>query len=215
MSCPQRNGSARGRKRRYVADESECDDEPISGDLGVQALGQHIYFYADVTSESVLELSKLLRAAGEATRKRSCDLEGFEPRLFLHINSTGGDVFASLAAVDTIRASKVPVVTIVEGIAASAATMISIAGQERWITKHASMLVHQLSSGFWGKLNEIQDECINLKYLEEKTKKMYLEFCKGKMKPKRLEKWLKRDIYMDAEACCACGLCDRIVSASL
>lgn len=200
----------RSASSRYrCEDDVETEDEDQTD--GVSAMGQHIYFYADVTSASVMELNQYIRSCGERILKMACSVEELEPRLYLHINSGGGDVFSALAAVDTIRLSKVPVVTIVEGVAASAATMISMVGYERRITKHSSMLIHQLSSGFWGKLVEIQDEFQNLEYLEEKTKKMYLEYCKGRIGKKKLEKWLKRDIYFDASQCLEFGLVDEIV----
>ena len=41
--------------------------------------------------------------------------------------------------------------------------MISIVADERIITPHSYMLIHQLSSGCWGKFSEIEDEFNNLK----------------------------------------------------
>ena len=83
----------------------------------------------------------------------------------LHIQSDGGEVFAAFSAVDTIQKCKVPVETIIEGCAASAATIISVAGSRRFITPYSHMLIHQISSGFWGKMHEFEDEMKNLGYL--------------------------------------------------
>ena len=54
-------------------------------------------------------------------------------KIYLHINSFGGSVFASLATIDSIRNCKYPVVSIIEGAAASAATLISVVCHERII----------------------------------------------------------------------------------
>ena len=47
---------------------------------------------------------------------------------------------------------------IIEGEAASAATIISVVADRRVITKNSHMLIHQMSTGFWGKYNEFLDE---------------------------------------------------------
>ena len=77
--------------------------------------------------------------------------------IFLHIQSYGGNVHDALSSVDTILNSEIPITTIIEGYAASAATLISIVGDYRYIFKNAYMLVHQLSSEFFGKKCDIDD----------------------------------------------------------
>ena len=72
----------------------------------------------------------------------------------------GGSVFAGLSIIDTIISNPIPVVSIVEGSAASAATLISVVCSERQIRPNSFMLIHQMSSGFWGKMEEIKDEYI-------------------------------------------------------
>ena len=71
--------------------------------------------------------------------------------------------------------SQFPIVTIVEGAVASAATLISVYGQERWMTQHSYMLIHQLSSGCWGKMEEIEDDYQNLKELMDHIYDIYEE----------------------------------------
>ena len=108
-----------------------------------------------------------------------------------------------------IRNSKIPVVTIVEGCAASAATMISVVGHERYITKHSHMLIHQLSSEFWGKMEEIKDEYGNLKKLMKIIKKIYLKHTN--ISSEKLDKILKRDIWWRSKKCLKLGLVDKIL----
>ena len=78
--------------------------------------------------------------------------------IYLHINSYGGIIFDALTAIDVIKACKVPVYTIIEGATASAGTLISVVGDKRFIRPNAHMLIHQLSSGCWGKMMEIEDD---------------------------------------------------------
>ena len=49
--------------------------------------------------------------------------------------------------VDVIERSPTPIYTYIDGYAASAATLISIAGHKRFMGKHSLMLLHELSGG--------------------------------------------------------------------
>ena len=81
-----------------------------------------------------------------------------------------------MAAVDCIRNSKIPIYTIIEGRAASAATFMSIAGKKRYITENSVLLIHQLSSGMWGKMSELEDELENNKFFMEKIYSIYSKY---------------------------------------
>jgi ATP-dependent protease ClpP protease subunit len=67
------------------------------------------------------------------------------------------------------------VYTIVEGATASAGTLMSVVGKRRFIRPHASMLIHELSSWFGGKMTNIDDEYQNLKQMMDDIKSIYLE----------------------------------------
>ena len=128
--------------------------------------------------------------------------------IYLHINSYGGSVFAGFAAIDMIISCKVPVYTIIEGCAASAATMMSIVGAKRFIRPNSYMLVHQLSSGCWGKMNEIEDEYENLKELMKNIKSIYEKY--AKIPKKDLTDVLKHDLWWNPEKCMSYGLVDEL-----
>jgi ATP-dependent protease ClpP protease subunit len=131
------------------------------------------------------------------------------PVIKLHITSYGGSVIAALSAIDCIQESKVPIHTIIDGYAASAATLISVHGVKRFIKKNASMLIHQLRSGVWGKMSEIEDDYLNLKKTDELIKKIYLD--KTKLKKKDINNILKHDLDWNASECLENGLVDEIL----
>ena len=58
---------------------------------------------------------------------------------------------------DFIKNSKIPVHTVVEGRVASAASMMSVVGKRRYMSRHSRILIHQLTGGFWGKMSELED----------------------------------------------------------
>ena len=110
---------------------------------------------------------------------------------------------------DTILRSKVPIHTYVDGFVASAGTFLSIVGTRRFMSKNSYMLVHQLSSNFWGKYSEFEDEKQNLDLMMKTIKNMYKEYTKIPMK--KLNEILKHDLMWDAETCLEYGMIDEIV----
>ena len=101
----------------------------------------HIWFYKDVSQASVQELVQALHKA--AIERRVLAAKHGLPAplpIHLHIHSYGGEVYAGFAATDAILRCPVPVHTHIEGGAASAATLFSIAGAHRTIGANSSIL---------------------------------------------------------------------------
>ena len=66
------------------------------------------------------------------------------------------------SCIDLIENLNTPVYTYIDGFAASAATLISVVGKKRFITKNSLMLIHQLSGSDTGKFYELQDQMTNM-----------------------------------------------------
>ena len=77
-----------------------------------------------------------------ATVKQSLDENAVCSRISVRINSPGGDVFEGIAIYNLLRAQKKPVDVYVDGIAASAASVIAMAGDSITMGKAAMMMVH-------------------------------------------------------------------------
>ena len=129
--------------------------------------------------------------------------------IHLYINSFGGSIFSGFSAMDALIASKLPVITIVDGVCASAATFLSVVGTKRYITTHSYMLIHQLSSFHWGKFEEFKDNMKNLEKFMTLIKGVYGKYTR--MPEEKLEEILKHDIFLDAEECLEYNLVDEII----
>ena len=175
----------------------------------LEITNNRIYFYSGVETKNVLGLNKALRELSAEIRHSSAVLECQPAGIFLHVNSHGGDLFAGLAAMDEIRKSKVEITSIIDGCAASAATLMSIAADKRLMNKHAYMLIHQLSSGMWGKYREMKDEIENVDNMMKTIRDVYLEYTK--IPKKKLNEILDHDLWLDAETCLKYGLVDEII----
>ena len=206
------------KKGKKEVEELENDDEnPFASLLKnakstkpekIEKYDNHVYFYSEVSRESIFDLNMLLKEVEEENIITANKLNIDPIPIYLHINSYGGSVFAGFAAIDMIISCKVPVYTIIEGCAASAATMMSIVGTKRFIRPNSYMLVHQLSSGCWGKMNEIEDEYENLKELMKNIKNIYEKY--AKIPKKDLTDVLKHDLWWNPEKCMSYGLVDEL-----
>jgi ATP-dependent protease ClpP protease subunit len=190
-------------------DDDEDDDEDDAVTKTITKEHNHIYFHSEVNRDTIFELIAFIRKAEIENIILAHNLSSDEAiPIYLHISSYGGVVFDALTAIDVIKSCKVPVHTIIEGATASAGTLISVVGKKRYIRQNAYMLIHQLSSGAWGKMNELEDEFENNKLVMEKIKAIYKKH--ANIPKKELNDILKHDLWWEADKCIQYGLVDDI-----
>ena len=177
---------------------------------GIRVFNNKILFYAEIDEGSVLELNRVLLEMDVKLQSVGLAFDGgYEPVIHLHINTYGGSIFAAFSTVDTIRRLKSKVYTHIDGSVASAGTLITAVGHKRYMGQHAHLLIHQLSSGVYGKFSEMEDEIFNCTNLMRLLKDFYKKNTKLPMK--KLDELLKRDIWLNAEECLQYGIVDEIV----
>lgn len=165
----------------------------------------HLFFYDSVSRESVDELTRQLRSVQDHTG--GSDLvygtyvNGRPNAIVLHIHSYGGEVYAGLEALKAIEECQIPVLTVVDGIAASAATWLAVAGRRRYIGTHSHMLIHEVITSDNGevKWKGIKTKYQNIKQLMTIIKRIYAE--RTPLNPKELDRILERDLYWNAKEC--------------
>lgn len=179
-----------------------------SSEVETKVVNNHIYYYSSVNKKTVQELNIKLKEVENKLMNKYKDFNQHQEYIYLHINSFGGSVFSAFSVIDTIKNLRIPVVSIIEGAAASAATLISVACDYRIIYETSYMLIHQLSSGSWGKMSELEDEMENLKELMNAIRKIYKEHTN--IPDGEIDDILKRDIWWNAEISFSKGLVDEI-----
>lgn len=99
----------------------------------------------------------------------------------------------------------------VRGIAASMATVLVQAADERVIDADAFFMVHELSASTGGKIGEMRDAMKFYERLNDKIAHTYVERSGGKTSLEDFKSlWTDRDVWMDAEETLARGFVDRI-----
>lgn len=173
------------------------------------AVDNTLYFYSTVDQESSLALEQKLLALNHHNLNLVEKYQLEKTPIHLHIQSFGGSLFHTLYLVDLIKNLETPVYTYIDGFAASAATLISISGKRRFMSKNSLMLIHQLSSGSAGKYSELKDESENLDVLMDFIITHYLE--QTKLSRVELMSLLKRDLWLNSSSCLHYGLVDEIL----
>jgi ATP-dependent protease ClpP protease subunit len=208
------------KKKKVDKDESD-DEEEKSGisvlkkllDRKIDCIGNHIWFNNHITNDSASKLIRLIHERNTTfeQKQRTITFANLEPKpIYLHINSLGGDLQETFAIIDSIRNSKIPIYTVIDGCAASGATLISIVGKKRFMTENSTFLIHELRSGAWGKMSVLEDEHENNQFFMDKLTNLYLEYTK--IKKRDLKKILKRDMWWDVNKCLQYGMIDEIYS---
>lgn len=113
-----------------------------------------------------------------------------EPKTVLQlvINSDGGDVHITFAILNLMRKSKHSVVTIANGKLSSAATLLFISWDVRYMYKNCLMMTHQISSvmgGYSRNHTRIKINTINTERLIAQSVELYRK--KSKMSVERIK----------------------------
>jgi ATP-dependent Clp protease protease subunit len=223
---PVFSSKKRFRKDKRKEDDSEDDEEEeeketinlsklLHGSIhshsnsSCYTVNNNIYFNDDITMESVTNLNRSIRELQNDLLIMGVK-NGIEPPpIKLHITTYGGLIHAAFSAIACIKSSKVPVHTIVDGYAASAGTLISVCGAKRYIHRHSSMMIHELSGGAWGRMSVMEDQMEDMKKMMVKLKEIYTSHTN--LTGKQLDKIMKKDSDWYADECLEKGLVDEIL----
>lgn len=74
-----------------------------------------------------------------------------QPFVPFYIDSPGGSVYGLMSIITAMQNCKIPIYTFTSGLAASCAACIFCLGKRRFMTKHARLLVHDVSLNFSGE----------------------------------------------------------------
>ncbi len=159
---------------------------------------REVRYYGPINTKSLFQLNLILE-----------NMASSDEPIHLHVQSGGGDLIPALYTADLIARSPTPIYTYVDGFAASAATLLSVSGQRRFMTAHSTMLIHQLSSGHSGNFRELQQHIENDSLLMSQLIEIYVQRCT--MNERTLKALLDKDKYLSAQECLDLGLVDQII----
>jgi len=95
--------------------------------------------------------------------------------LTVYINSGGGDVFAGQAIYSILKRHKAKVITYVDGLAASIASLVAMAGDTVIMPKNSMLMVHNPWTFALGNSNELRKMADDLDQIRESMIVVYVD----------------------------------------
>ena len=141
--------------------------------------------------------------------KQDIENLGDVENITLHINSPGGSVFSAVAIANTLKNHKAKVIANIDGLAASAATIITSACDTVRMPKNALFMIHNPITFAYGNNQEMQKTVEMLDKVKNSIIETYLS--KTKADKKTLSELMDNETWMDAETAKEYGFIDEIV----
>lgn len=128
----------------------------------------------------------------------------------VRINSNGGDVFAAQAIYSSLKRHAAEIHVYIDGMAASAATIIAMAGDKVFMPENAMFMIHNPLTGVWGNANELREVADILDKVRETLLAVYRD--KSGLADDKLIELMDDDTYMTAAEAHELGFVDEIIA---
>lgn len=141
-------------------------------------------------------------------------LEGLYSNCTIRFNCLGGSILEGFPIYDMIKNSAMRSLGIVEGCAASMASVLVLACDEIQINQNAYFMVHRAQGGVYGDVDSIRGYADQIDELETRIKGIYVQ--RTGLPEATIESWMKSgvDKWINAEDCVKFKLADSIVQSA-
>lgn len=133
------------------------------------------------------------------------------------INSIGGNVFAGMAIYNSLKQHKATVTTYIDGLAASAASIIAMAGDKIVMPTGSMMMIHNAWTYTAGNADELREQADTLDKIDESIVAVYK--AKTGLEDKQIKDMMSKDTWLTASEAKNLGFATDIedlnISASL
>lgn len=174
----------------------------------------HVFLYSDVSTESIAKVLSELRHLEQLKWINVGDARirvDVKP-VVLHLHSPGGYLFAMQSLLTFMATTRLEIIVLVDGLAASAAALILASGKKRFAAKHSLLLLHQQRYSL--QRTAIPDKDLqNLAVESGETLAQMEALLVTKLSASRqqIEDLLRRDVWLTADQALKIGLIDGIV----
>lgn len=143
-----------------------------------------------------------------------CDfkkLESAYSKINVRINSGGGNVFDGISIYNALKNSSAEIHTYIDGVAASMASIIALAGSKIYMSRFAQLMIHRVSGSANGDADKMRETASLMEELEKSLLGIYAEKT-GIDKDTIQNNWLQRgkDTWFNATEAVNQKLADEI-----
>lgn len=128
----------------------------------------------------------------------------------VRINSAGGDVFEARAIYNAMARHEGGVVVEIDGLAASAASYIAMAGKKIRMAENSQMMIHEAWTVAWGNKQELAKSVNLLAEIDQQIIDTYDLRTGDKATRAKIEEWLLAETWMKAADAVGRGFADEI-----
>ena len=128
------------------------------------------------------------------------------------INSPGGDVFAAAQIYNMLRDYKGHVTVKVDGLAASAASVIAVAGDTVLVSPVAMMMIHNPATLAMGNTKDMEAAIAMLNEVKESILNAYVD--KTGLSRNKLSKMMDDETWFNAKKAVELGFADKVLFAA-
>ena len=145
--------------------------------------------------------------------KQDIENLGDVENITLHINSPGGSVFSAVAIANTLKNHKAKITANIDGLAASAATIITSACDTVKMPKNALFMIHNPITFAYGNNQDMQKTLEMLNKVKNSIIETYLN--KAKTDKETLSELMNNETWMNAEEAKEYGFIDEILDENV
>ena len=128
------------------------------------------------------------------------------------INSPGGDVFAAAQIYNMLRDYKGHVTVKIDGLAASAASVIAVAGDTVLVSPVAMMMIHNPATLVMGNTKDMEAAIAMLNEVKESILNAYVD--KTGLSRNKLSKMMDDETWFNAKKAVELGFADKVLFAA-
>jgi ATP-dependent protease ClpP protease subunit len=126
----------------------------------------------------------------------------------VHISSTGGSAFDAIAIYDMLKKYPGKVTTYVDALAASAASVVAMAGQTVVMSKYALLMIHKPMVGSGGNADELLKDVQMLNIVQSRLARIYMD--RSGLDELTINSFIDAVTWMTADQALGLGFIDRI-----
>ena len=131
--------------------------------------------------------------------------------IILRINSNGGDVFQAQAIYNYLKTHSASVTVRVDGIAASAASLVAMAGDKIIMPENSMMMIHNPAGGVVGEADDMRETADILDKVRDMIVNAYA--AKTGQDKEKLIDLMNAETWMTANEAYELGFCDEVEGA--
>lgn len=189
-------------KSKYITNPvlARNDDEDEDGEVNIRSNSQYLPYFESTKTNRCIKVfldENIREAKYYRTVLQGIDSLGEGDLVLLNINSYGGQLDGAIAIINAIENTDADVHASIEGVAASAASLIALASPSISVSPYATMMVHAATFGAFGKQSDVISHA---SFVDKQVRNLMHSVYKDFLTDKELEEVIMgKELWFDAE----------------